>query len=1457
MPPRRRRQKPSPSPSPSPAPPIEIYEEEEPVFLVTSDSSDSEDGPGPSNRNATTSKRHKNKKASVETRVEAFEEDDDVNTEDDEEDLLNITVPPRPIDMMNQPGNYRLMVLKIIVENFKSYRGRHTIGPFHKNLTMILGPNGSGKSNVIDSLLFVFGFRSSKIRSKKLSSLIHTAAALGDKQCTFCRVEIVFQMIKDTDDKYYVKPNSRFSIARTAYSDSTSKYAINGQPASPKEVEELLLKSGIDLVHNRFLILQGEVEAIAMMKPKASGPNEEGMLEYIEDIVGSNRFVPYIRKLENRVNELEVKCCQQSMKVRHVDKLKKELDPAVRHARRYVNTQNEVALIKNKLIQCERYRLNNEKVPLENEIKEKELELVDLEKRKKELQTEIKEIEATEAENSAEQDKIADEIESYMTQIREAETAETRRKANLKKSNNELVRLHKELDTEKKNRAEIEKIPENAEKRIQILTEESKELLEQEERDLKTATDNLGKFERKAQEERQRKEAFEEEYSRKNAVLNEAKMKVTVAEGALKDLQELAIRDQKRLEELVSTLTDSETKYEQAVEELEKLQRMLPPERETLKSVQAELPFVRQNEKELAVKANELRYRYETETAGYQTLLKGSKVHNALLNAKATGRLPGLLGRLGDLGAIDAIYDAAISTTCPQLDWYVVETADDGQKAIDYLIELSLPRCSFMCLDQTLNPTNAMNRDKSCFPAPRLFDLLKISESRIRKIFYQCIGDLIVVPTLLDAQRIDRDYAGKFRIVTHDGNTIERTGAISGGGRPITGRIGRDIRLPPTEEMQAEFRKTRADLEQTQQEHSEVHAHMQELEIKNMQLTEKVYEMSEKIEHLNVSIPRLKESIESLKKAIKTQEKEAAVEKVDAKLIQKKEEEIEQLIKDRSIAEHLASEVKKKVDKSSEKIDSMFNELVQKFKDRAKTSRERHLEVEQEIAKERASIINSHHNLATCIKNIDNINEQIMNKRVECDALALAEADGKEVFGLQDLVRNRRRKVALLRQTAAELRQKRNELDCEEREQNKKVLDMRDKVTTLNQMLDEIELHMENIDRQLALLKLTRVPNLRKFDNIEVRSDIGWMNYDHDDEDKSSDSDDSDADGDDDEEEGGELEIPTLSNEEIENIGRSERDKMRNQLKQYERYLENNRHNTDESIFREYILRGKKYIAEVGKLKKLGDRLLAHKKVLIELRMRRLEEFSEALLFLGATTQMLYQLITNGGDASLTFVEEGKSPDPFESGVKFCVRPAKKSWKLIENLSGGEKTLASLCFVFAMHQYRSTPLYVMDEIDAALDTHNVSLIANYIKNSERTKNAQFIIISLRNQMFEVAQRLIGIYKVNDCTHHVVLAPYEAKQKAKLVEDVLKKKMIENESGDRDEPTTSDQVADSLAANMQAVHISKDRRLPMFGKFKLAFGLNVPKVMPAKEGLSQEVEDEPSTSNISMYNFDVF
>jgi len=104
---------------------------------------------------------------------------------------------------------------------------------------------------------------------------------------------------------------------------SVSTYRINGVEKHFKEVCELLSSKGIDLEHNRFLILQGEVEQISLMKAKAQNENETGLLEYLEDIIGSNRHIGRINELEK---EIEVKDDERREKLSRVNVCENELN---------------------------------------------------------------------------------------------------------------------------------------------------------------------------------------------------------------------------------------------------------------------------------------------------------------------------------------------------------------------------------------------------------------------------------------------------------------------------------------------------------------------------------------------------------------------------------------------------------------------------------------------------------------------------------------------------------------------------------------------------------------------------------------------------------------------------------------------------------------------------------------------------------------------------------------------------------------------------------------------------------------------------------------------------------------------------------------------------------------------------------------------------------------------------
>ncbi|KAI9895408.1 hypothetical protein PsorP6_019198 [Peronosclerospora sorghi] len=97
--------------------------------------------------------------------------------------------------------------------------------------------------------------------------------------------EAVSEIIEN-EANYVVVPNSELCVTRTATKSNVSKYLINDNPSNFTRVTKLLQDKGIKLYNNR------EVEQIAMMKSKgAEGTNEDGLLEYLEDIIGSNVYV--------------------------------------------------------------------------------------------------------------------------------------------------------------------------------------------------------------------------------------------------------------------------------------------------------------------------------------------------------------------------------------------------------------------------------------------------------------------------------------------------------------------------------------------------------------------------------------------------------------------------------------------------------------------------------------------------------------------------------------------------------------------------------------------------------------------------------------------------------------------------------------------------------------------------------------------------------------------------------------------------------------------------------------------------------------------------------------------------------------------------------------------------------------------------------------------------------------
>eukprot|EP01138_Halocafeteria_seosinensis_P014156 gb/GECG01014454.1/.p1 GENE.gb/GECG01014454.1/~~gb/GECG01014454.1/.p1 ORF type:complete len:355 (+),score=75.54 gb/GECG01014454.1/:1-1065(+) len=338
----------------------------------------------------------------------------------------------------------RLIIKQITLTNFKSYAGTKVLGPYDPHFTATVGPNGSGKSNTIDALLFVFGKRASKLRLKKVSELIHKSSDYPDVESA--TVDVHFREVEDKEDgSHEVIPNTDLIVSRTAFKNNTSKYYINGTGSSFTEVTALLREKGIDLDNNRFLILQGEVEQISQMRPKAQTPHEVGLLEYLEDIIGSNKYVEAIEESGKTVDQLNETRNERLNRVKAVEKEKNNLEGSKAEAEKYLQKDQEVQIKRSTLYQLYRHE-SQQQVDQAEQKKTQFQEKLDYERNKLEgLKEELAQYEKEYDEKYKQYQEVEQQVKTAKKEFTEYERQDIKYREEIKECKNKVKKTGNQL----------------------------------------------------------------------------------------------------------------------------------------------------------------------------------------------------------------------------------------------------------------------------------------------------------------------------------------------------------------------------------------------------------------------------------------------------------------------------------------------------------------------------------------------------------------------------------------------------------------------------------------------------------------------------------------------------------------------------------------------------------------------------------------------------------------------------------------------------------------------------------------------------------------------------------------------------------------------------------------------------------------------------------------------------
>jgi structural maintenance of chromosome 4 len=683
----------------------------------------------------------------------------------------------------------RLIIQKLVLENFKSYAGVKTIGPFHKKFSSVVGPNGSGKSNVIDSMQFVFGRRASKLRLKKVSQLIHNSTEHPNYQ--YCKVTVHFCMIIDTDEGdngYNIVPGSEFTVTRQATKDNKSKYFFNDEVSSYTQVTTLLRDKGIDLDNNRFLILQGEVEQIALMKPKAQNQFEVGLLEYLEDLIGSNMYVEPIEEQAVEVRKHDEERTFALKRMVATEKAKAELEGSKIEAEAYL--QKERDLCRLNVTQAQIIIRDAKEANAETNEKFQTL-LNNQEREKSRINEKDKEVTAIKAEYEkigSEHDQISKEVEACQNEWAGFERKDIKFREDAKNAKKQVKKAERALKTLIRQREahieEIEQLSECLPKLEAQIPELTKDLqfadktVERLFESNKSITAGLrGELKTK-----------QKELKKVRAFCDASQANFDEAEAGLQIFQDRAHAAEKELEQVGQELNSMHKRIDGIQTEEGRIKEATKTSKSRIKHISDALVENAKQEQATVDEASHLEAKVVKGQAAQTATQGSSKIVRELMHATKKGgplEHAGLLGRLGNLGAIDDQYDVAITTACPSLNHFVVETTSGGQACVEYLRKHSLGVSSFIILNKISRAANEMKKGWKSVPGTRrLFDLVKVPDKRVRPAFFHALRNTLVSRTLDDGMKVAYDENGRviYRVVSLDGQIIEKNGTMSGGG---------------------------------------------------------------------------------------------------------------------------------------------------------------------------------------------------------------------------------------------------------------------------------------------------------------------------------------------------------------------------------------------------------------------------------------------------------------------------------------------------------------------------------------------------------------------------------------------------------------------------------------------------------------------------------------------------
>lgn len=628
--------------------------------------------------------------------------------------------------------------LKFIeLENFKSYRGFHRLGPLF-NFMAVIGPNGSGKSNFMDAISFVMGEKTSSLRVRKLADLIH-GASIGRPVANRASVSAIFTMDEEGTEKKFTR-----SII-----GSSAEHRINGEVVSSsvylKELEQL----GINVNAKNFLVFQGAVENIAMKNPK-----ERTAL--FEEISGSGALKKEYDRLREEMVQAEENTQFTYQKKKNISLERKEAKMEKEEADKYKKMQVNLA---ERQVELQLFKLfHNERKIRENgeEVEARRKDIEKIEKKKEKAEEKLKEA-------KKEQGKAQKDFAKVDAEIREKENAIQKKRPAFIKAKEKSAHLQKKVEAAKKSLKQAEKAYKSHKTDVEELeTEERAAVRRLEEYEELTASEsqsqgrNLQLEGSQIKEYQKLKEKAAKESARYMAELDSSNRE----HKSVQDSLDTETRKREEIESKLKTkgheLEEAQKRFEKLVEHIRVSESQLEEQQRVSDDLQGDVGCSKDRISELQSELESVTGELGDARVDKHEDIRRKKKQEIVENFKRV--FPGVYDRLINMSQpIHKKYNVAITKQLGRyMEAIVVDTEATARECIRYLKDQMLEPETFLPLDYIqAKPLKERLRNVTNPKGVKLlYDVLRYDPPDIKKAVLFVTNNALVCETPDDAMKV-------------------------------------------------------------------------------------------------------------------------------------------------------------------------------------------------------------------------------------------------------------------------------------------------------------------------------------------------------------------------------------------------------------------------------------------------------------------------------------------------------------------------------------------------------------------------------------------------------------------------------------------------------------------------------------------------------------------------------